>query len=298
VDVRCGGSLQAVNFAASQIASGVHDTVIGAGVEHMGHNNFARAGEIQQNYGTPYSDELLAAHAIPNQGIAAEMIAEKWGISRSDMDELSAQSHHRAARATGRNLFAREIVPIRVDADLCVADQGIRADTTVEALAGLKSAFSSGGAVTAGNSSQISDGSAAVLLTSRFRSDELGLRSRARIIDQVTGGCDPVLMLEGPIPATERILQRNGMSIGDIDRFEVNEAFASVVLAWSRALKPDMDTVNVRGGAIALGHPLGSTGARLLTTLLHILEDDDQQIGLVTMCCAGGVGIATLIERV
>jgi acetyl-CoA acyltransferase len=168
----------------------------------------------------------------------------------------------------------------------------------VEALAGLKSAFSSGGAVTAGNSSQISDGSAAVLLTSRFRSDELGLRSRARIIDQVTGGCDPVLMLEGPIPATERILQRNGMSIGDIDRFEVNEAFASVVLAWSRALKPDMDTVNVRGGAIALGHPLGSTGARLLTTLLHILEDDDQQIGLVTMCCAGGVGIATLVERV
>jgi acetyl-CoA acyltransferase len=298
VDVRCGGSLQAVNFAASQIASGVHDTAIGAGVEHMGHNNFARAGEIHKNYGTPYSDELLAAHAIPNQGIAAEMIAEKWGIRRSDMDELSAQSHHRAARATGRSLFAREIVPITVDADLCVADQGIRADTTVEALAGLKSAFSSGGAVTAGNSSQISDGSAAVLLTARSRSDELGLRSRARIIDQVTVGCDPVLMLEGPIPATERILQRNGMSIGDIDRFEVNEAFASVVLAWSRALKPDMETVNVRGGAIALGHPLGSTGARLLTTLLHILEDDDQQIGLVTMCCAGGVGIATLIERV
>ncbi|RYE43210.1 MAG: thiolase family protein [Hyphomicrobiales bacterium] len=297
VDVRCGGSLQAVNFGAAQIASAAHRTVIGAGVEHMGHNDFAKASEVQQRYGTPFSPELLSIHAIPNQGVAAERIGEKWGIGRGDMDEFASLSHQRAHTAAAAGLFDREIVPVVTDEGICREDQGIRADTTPERLATLKSAFSPAGPVTAGNSSQISDGAAALLLASGAAAAEIGLATRARIIDHVIVGCDPELMLEGPIPATLRILERNGMSIGDIDVFEVNEAFASVVLAWERALKPDMQSVNTRGGAIALGHPLGSTGARLLTTLLHTLEDDDKEIGLATMCCAGGIGIATLIQR-
>jgi acetyl-CoA acetyltransferase family protein len=195
-------------------------------------------------------------------------------------------------------MFEREVVAFQVNGDTYVADQGIRPDTNLEALSQLKPAFKPDGKITAGNSSQISDGAAAVMLTTPEKAAELGLKPRARIVDQTTVGCDPVKMLEGPIPATAKLLERNGMSIGDIDRFEVNEAFAPVVIAWAREHNPDMDRVNVRGGAMALGHPLGSTGARLLTTLLHTLEDEDKEIGLVTMCCGGGLGTGTIIQRV
>jgi acetyl-CoA acyltransferase len=201
-------------------------------------------------------------------------------------------------RATDRGRFKREIIPIEADGALRTTDQGIRRDTSLETLAALRPAFKEDGTVTAGNSSQISDGAAAVLLMAREKADALGLKPRARIVDQTTVGVDPVMMLTGPIPATRKLLDRNGMKIGDIDLFEINEAFASVVAAWRRELEPDMDRVNVNGGAIALGHPLGSTGARLITTLLHELERSDKEVGLVTMCCGGGLGTGTLIQRV
>jgi acetyl-CoA acetyltransferase family protein len=226
------------------------------------------------------------------------MIADQWEIPRSEMDELAMRSHQRAARATEEGRFERETVPFAVNGDTYVADQGIRPDTNLETLAGLKPAFKPDGKVTAANSSQISDGAAAVLLMSADKAKELGLTPRARIVDQTTVGVDPVIMLTGPIPATRKLLERNQMAIGDIDLFEVNEAFAPVVLAWKRELEPDMDRVNVNGGAMALGHPLGSTGARLITTLLHELERSDKETGLVTMCCGGGLGTGTLIQRV
>jgi acetyl-CoA acyltransferase len=221
--------------------------------------------------------------------------------SRRDCDELAVRSHRLAHAATEEGRFAREIIPMTIgsngDAETVRSDQGIRPGTSMEVLASLKTVFKPGGVVTAGNASQISDGAAAVMLTSRERADQLGLTPRARIVDQTPVGCDPVKMLEGPIPATAKILLRNGMSINDIDLFEVNEAFAPVVAAWARAHQPDMERVNVNGGAMAIGHPLGSTGARLITTLLHELERSDSQIGLVTMCCGGGLGTGTLIER-
>jgi acetyl-CoA acetyltransferase family protein len=226
------------------------------------------------------------------------MIADEWEISRSELDELAVRSHRLAAKATEEGLFEREIVPFAVNGDTYVTDQGIRPETTLETLAQLKPAFKPDGKITAGNASQISDGAAAVLLMSREKADQLGLAPRARILDQTTVGCDPVKMLEGPIPATAKLLARNKMSMRDIDRTEVNEAFAPVVAAWAREHNPDMDTVNVRGGAMALGHPLGSTGARLITTLLHTLEDEDRELGLVTMCCGGGLGTGTLIQRI
>jgi acetyl-CoA acetyltransferase family protein len=225
------------------------------------------------------------------------MIAEQWEIPRSELDELALRSHQRAHRATDQGWFEREIVPMHLNGDVVMRDQGIRPGTTLEALAALKPAFKPDGKVTAGNASQISDGAAAVLLMAREKADALGLKPRARILDQTTVGCDPVKMLEGPIPATAKILKRNGMTIDDIDYIEINEAFASVVAAWAREHNPDMDRVNPRGGAMALGHPLGSTGARLITTLLHELEDDDKEIGFVTMCCGGGLGTGTLIQR-
>jgi acetyl-CoA acetyltransferase family protein len=232
------------------------------------------------------------------QGLSAEMIADKWEIPRHDLDELALRSHRRAARATEEGRFEREIVPFAVNGDTYVADQGIRPDTTLEALAGLKPAFKPDGRITAGNSSQISDGAAALLLMSAEKARELGLAPRARIVDQITVGVDPVMMLTGPIPATHKLLARQGMTVDDIDLFEVNEAFAPVVLAWQRELEPDMERVNVNGGAMALGHPLGSTGARLITTLLHELERSDKEVGLVTMCCGGGLGTGTVIQRV
>ncbi|HEX8743307.1 MAG TPA: thiolase family protein [Thermoleophilaceae bacterium] len=307
VDRQCGSAQQAVNFAAALIAAGVHDAAIGSGVEHMGHIPMGVGFTWVDQVGSPWPPELLEHYNLVPQGISAEMIAEKWEIPRSELDEIGVRSHQNAARATDEGRFEREIVPFQVNGDTYVADQGIRPDTSLEKLAELKTAFPDaakyvGGEenlkVTAGNSSQISDGAAAILLMSREKADALGLKPRARIVDQTTVGVDPVIMLTGPIPATQKLLDRNKMSINDIDLFEVNEAFASVVAAWRREHEPDMDRVNVNGGAIALGHPLGSTGARLLTTLLHELERSDKEIGLVTMCCGGGLGTGTLIQRV
>jgi acetyl-CoA acetyltransferase family protein len=298
VDRQCGSAQQAVNFGAALIAAGIHDVVIGSGVEHMGHLPFAAGMKTQQEFGGAFTPKLMEKHNLVGQGLGAEMIADQWEIPRSELDELALRSHQLAAKATEEGRFERETVPFKVNGSTYVADQGIRPDTSLEALAGLKPVFKEDGRITAGNSSQISDGAAAVLLMSREKADQLGLRARARIVDQTTVGVDPVTMLTGPIPATQKILDRNSMSIGDIDFIEINEAFAPVVAAWKREHNPDMDRVNPRGGAMALGHPLGSTGARLLTTLLHELEDEDKELGLVTMCCGGGLGTATLIQRV
>jgi acetyl-CoA acetyltransferase family protein len=226
------------------------------------------------------------------------MIAEQWEIPRSEMDEIGLRSHQLAHRATEEGRFEREIVPIRTNGTSAVVDQGIRPDTSLEALAALKPAFKEGGKVTAGNSSQISDGAASVLLMAREKAEALGLKPRARILDHTTVGVDPVIMLTGPIPATQKLLERNGLTVDDIDLFEINEAFSSVVAAWRRELNPDWDRVNVNGGALALGHPLGSSGARLITTLLHELERSDKELGLVTMCTAGGTGTGTIIQRI
>jgi acetyl-CoA acyltransferase len=298
VDRQCGSAQQAVNFGAALIAAGVHDVVIGSGVEHLGHIPMGAGMALFDQLGTPFTPALLEKHNLVPQGLSAEMIADKWEIPRSELDELALRSHQLAHQATEEGRFEREIIPFATNGDVRVTDQGIRPDTSIEALAALKPAFRPDGRITAGNSSQISDGAAGILLMAREKADELGLTPRARIVDQTTVGVDPVIMLTGPIPATQRILQRNGMAIGDIDLFEINEAFAPVVAAWSRELQPDMDRVNVNGGAMALGHPLGSTGARLLTTLLHELERADLETGLVTMCCGGGLGTGTLIQRV
>ncbi len=298
VDRQCGSAQQAVNFAAALIASGVHDVAIGGGVEHMGHISFADGMQVMSEHGYAFSGPLMERYNLVPQGISAEMIADKWEIPRSELDEIGLRSHQLAAKATEEGRFEREIVPIAVNGDTYATDQGIRPDTTLEKLSELKPAFKEDGKITAGNSSQISDGAAAVLLMSREKADALGLKARARIFDQTTVGVDPVIMLTGPIPATRKLLDRNGMSIGDIDLIEINEAFASVLAAWRREHDPDMDRVNVNGGAIALGHPLGSTGARLITTLLHEMERSDKEVGLVTMCCGGGLGTGTLIQRV
>ena len=298
IDLQCGSAQQAVGFAASQVAAGVHDVVIGSGVEHMGHIPFSAGMATQQQFGAAFTPKLMDKHNIVGQGLGAEMIADEWELSRSELDELAVRSHANAHKATEEGLFERELVSIQVDGQTIVTDQGIRPGTTLEKLSELKPAFKPDGKITAGNASQISDGAAAIMLMTPEKAAELGLTPRARIIDQTSVGCDPVKMLEGPIPATAKLLERNKMSINDIDRFEVNEAFAPVVVAWSREHNPDMDRVNTRGGAMALGHPLGSTGARLLTTLLHTLEDDDKEIGLVTMCCGGGLGTGTIIQRI
>jgi acetyl-CoA acyltransferase len=298
VDRQCGSAQQAVNFGAALIAAGVHDVVIGGGVEHMGHIPMGVGFKWVDDVGSPWPPAMLERYNLVPQGISAELIADKWEIPRSEMDELALRSHQLAARATEEGRFERETLPFAVNGDTYVADQGIRPDSSLEALAALKPAFKPDGKVTAGNASQISDGAAAVLLMSADKARALGLTPRARIVDQTTVGVDPVMMLTGPIPATRKLLERNGMAIGDIDRVEINEAFAPVVLAWKRELQPDMDRVNVNGGAMALGHPLGSTGARLLTTLLHELERSDSETGLVTMCCGGGLGTGTIIQRV
>jgi acetyl-CoA acyltransferase len=298
VDLQCGSAQQAVGFGTALVAAAIHDVVIGSGVEHMGHISFAAGEQVQRELGSPFTQKFFDKHNVKGQGLGAEMIAEQYEIPRSELDELAVQSHRKAAAASEGGLFAREIVGVGVNGDTVLLDQGIRPDTNIEKLATLKPAFKPDGVITAGNSSQISDGAAAVLIMSREKADALGLKPRAIILDQTSVGCDPVKMLEGPIPATRRILERNGMTIGDIDYIEINEAFAPVVAAWRREFDPDMARVNPRGGAMALGHPLGSTGARLVTTLLHEMEDDDKEIGLVTMCCGGGLGTGTLIQRV
>jgi acetyl-CoA acyltransferase len=297
VDRQCGSGQQAVNLAAALIASGVHDVVVGGGVEHMGHISFADGLQVQQDHGYAFTPELMERYQLIPQGLSAEMIADRWEIPRSELDEIGLRSQQLAQQATEEGRFEREIMPFQVNGDTYVKDQGLR-ETTLEGLAALKPAFKEDGKITAGNSSQVSDGAAAVLLMTREKADALGLAPRARIFDQTTVGVDPVIMLTGPIPATEKLLERNSIGIDDIDLIEVNEAFASVLAAWRRELEPDMDKVNVNGGAIALGHPLGSSGARLITTLLHELERSDTELGLVTMCCGGGLGTGTMIQRV
>jgi acetyl-CoA acyltransferase len=307
LDRQCGSSQSAVEFAAGVIAMGVHDVMIAAGVEHMGRIPMGSNVAHPDEFGVPFPPELLERYALVPQGISAEMIAAKWELPRSELDEIGLRSHQLAHRATEEGRFEREIVPVRINGTSAVVDQGIRADTTIEKMAALKPAFPGaaeyvGGEenlkITAGNSSQISDGAAAVLLMARDKAEALGLEPRARIVDQTTVGVDPVIMLTGPIPATQRLLERNGMTAGDIDLFEINEAFSSVVAAWRREIDPDWDRVNVNGGALAIGHPLGSSGARLITTILHELERSDKEIGLVTMCTAGGTGTGTVLQRV
>jgi acetyl-CoA acetyltransferase family protein len=232
------------------------------------------------------------------QSVGAELIADMWSVTREDMDEIGVMSQQRAAQATREGRFDREIVAFEIDGETYTADQGIRPDTSPEGLAALRPAFTEDGRITAGNASQISDGSAAVLLMSGEKAKELGQRPRARIVDQIAVGVDPRTMLTGPIPATQKLLARNGMTVDDIDLYEVNEAFASVIVAWQRELGADLDRVNVNGGAIALGHPVGATGARLVTTLLHELERSDKELGMVTMCCGGGLGTGTIIQRI
>jgi acetyl-CoA acetyltransferase family protein len=297
VDRQCGSGQQAVSFAAGLIAAGVHDVMIGAGVEHMGRVPMG-SNVSDERLGTPFPKELMERYELIPQGLSAELIAQRWEIPRSEQDELGLRSHRLAARAAEEGRFDREMIPMEIDGETIAADQGIRRDTSLEALAALKPAFKEDGTVTAGNSSQLSDGAAAVLLMAREKADELGLAPRARVFDATTVGVDPVIMLTGPIPATRKLLERNGMTISDLDLIEINEAFASVVCAWRRELQPDMDRVNVNGGALALGHPLGSSGARLLTTLLHELERSDGELGLVTMCTAGGTGTGTILQRI
>jgi acetyl-CoA acyltransferase len=299
VDRQCGSSQQAVHFAANLIQSGVCDVTIAAGVESM--SRVPMGSTVMQGPGTPFTPELLEHYNLVSQGIAAEMIAEQWGITREQADAFASESHRRAADAQREGRFDREIAPIVVgengESHVVSRDQGIRPGTTVETLLQLQPSFRPDGILHAGNSSQITDGAAAILLMSAERARELGLTARATIRAQAVVGVDPVTMLTGPIPATRRVLERSGMTIDDVDLFEINEAFAPVVLAWEHEHHPDMSRVNVNGGAIALGHPLGASGARLMTTLLHELERRDAHVGLETMCCGGGLGTATIITR-
>jgi acetyl-CoA acyltransferase len=295
VDRQCGSGEQAIHFAANLIQAGVCDVTIAGGVESM---TRLPIGSSISHGGQPFPPSLLEVYPMVHQGLSAEMIAEKWGISREEMDAFGLRSHQLAAAAQNSGAFDAEIAPLSlVDGNLFSQDEGVRRDTTLEKLGELLPAFKPDGRITAGSSSQISDGAAALLLMTPERATALGLRPRARIVAQSTVGVDPVMMLTGPIPATYAVLSKAGLKKDDVDLFEVNEAFASVVLAWEREHHPDMTKVNVNGGAIALGHPLGASGARLMVTLLHALEKRNLRYGLQTMCCGGGLGIATIIER-
>lgn len=298
VDFQCGSSQQAVNMAAGLVGSGARELVIGAGVEHMGHVPMGVGTGLWDKAGSPFPDALTDRFALTNQGIAAERVADRWDLSREQLDAWALRSHQNAARAIDEGRFEREILAIDTPHGEIEVDQGVRRDTSAARLAGLKPAFEEGGKITAGNSSQISDGAAAVLVGRAGRIEGRGLTPRAKIVDHVVIGVDPVLMLTGPIDATRLLLERTGMGIGDIDLYEVNEAFAPVVAAWAIELEAEESRINVNGGAMALGHPLGCSGARLLTSALHELERADLEFGLVTMCCAGGLGTATLIQRV
>jgi acetyl-CoA acetyltransferase family protein len=299
VDRQCGSSQQAAHFAAQGVIAGAYDVVIAAGIESMSR---VPMGSTLLPGSDPFGTRLVARY--PNlvpQGISAELIAEKWDLTREQLDEFSLRSHQRAARATEEGRFERAIVPVPVITDngdeLMIRDEGIRADTTLGKLASLKPAFKADGVVTAGNSSQITDGAAAVLVMSEEAAVRYGVTPRARFHSFALAGGDPILMLTAPIPATAKVLERAKLSIDDIDCVEINEAFASVVLAWEAEVHPDMDRVNVNGGAIALGHPLGASGARLMTTLLDELERGGGRYGLQTMCEGGGLANATIIER-
>ncbi|HVE45954.1 MAG TPA: thiolase family protein [Acidimicrobiales bacterium] len=308
IDRQCGSSQQAVHFAAQAVMAGAADVVIAAGVESMSRVPMGVSMQVV-GAGMPFGPAVLARYAgeggLVPQGVAAELMAERWGLSREALDEYAAGSQQKAFRARDEGRFAAEILPLPVrdqnghaTGEMFGADEGVRAGTTAAILAGLKPAFTPGGTVTAGNSSQISDGAAAVLVMSEERCSALGLSPRARLCAFALAGVDPVLMLSGPIPATQKVLERAKLSIYDIDVFEVNEAFASVVLAWATELRPDMAKVNVNGGAIALGHPIGASGARLLTTLVHELERRKGRYGLQVMCTGGGQATALIVERV
>ena len=296
----CGSGQQAVNFAAQGVLSGAQDVVIGAGVENM-----SRVPMGSDAFGPgegPVSPKLMDLFEIIPQGNSAEMIAKKWGFSREQLDEFAYQSHVKAGQAIQEGRFAREIFPVEVKQNGTsyefAVDEGVRIPPSREKMAQLKPSFQEdGGVVTAGNSSQISDGAAAVLIMTREKAKELGLKPRGRIVAQAIVGSEPTIMLTGPIPATQKVLRKAGLLLKDIDLFEVNEAFAPVVLAWQHETGADMEKVNYSGGAIALGHPLGASGARLITTLLHELERQDARYGLSTMCIGYGMGIATIVER-
>ncbi|HXN90835.1 MAG TPA: thiolase family protein [Candidatus Sulfotelmatobacter sp.] len=301
VDRQCGSSQQAIHFAANLIQSGVCDITIAGGVESMSR---VPMGANAVSPGTPFPPELMELYDLVPQGISAELMARKYGISRKAMDEFSVESHHRAHEATEKGYFTSQIMPVEISLngngqhELFARDEGIRAKANYEATSALQPAFNPEHSITAGNSSQISDGAAAVLLMSLDKAKELHIKPRARIRAQAVVGTDPVLMLEGPIPGTAAVLKRAGLDLSSIDLFEVNEAFASVVLAWQKETGADLKKTNVNGGAIAVGHPLGASGAILMNRLLYELERRDLRYGLETMCCGGGLGTATIIDRV
>ncbi|WP_449619847.1 thiolase family protein [Robertmurraya sp. Marseille-Q9965] len=291
----CGSSQQAIHTASQMILSGDVDIAIACGVENM--SRVPMGSDVGS-----FSNELVSRYNIVPQGFSAEMIAKEWGLTREELDEYSLESHRRAELATDEGLFKREIIPFKLKTEggevSLTGDEGIRRDTSIEKLAGLTPIFiPDAGVITAGNSSQISDGAAGLLLMSREKADSLHLKSRARIIARTAVGIDPVMMLTGVIPATRKVLEKAGLSFEQLDVIEINEAFASVVKAWAKEFNPNMNKVNPRGGAIALGHPLGASGARLATTLLHTLEDTDGKYGLQVMCIGFGMATATIIER-
>ncbi|HEV3263981.1 MAG TPA: thiolase family protein [Acidimicrobiales bacterium] len=307
IDRQCGSSQQALHFGAQGVMAGAYDIVIAGGVEVM--TRTPMGASVVRDLGFPFGPRVMQRYAerggLVGQGEGAELIAEQWDISRQDLDEFSVRSHQNAARATAEGRFEREIVPVAIKDDngadtdeLVTADEGIRSDSSVDVLANLKPAFRpENGRVTAGNSSQITDGASAVLIMSEEKAAELGLTPRARFHSFAVIGSDPIKMLTGPIPATQIALDRAKLTIDDLDIIEINEAFASVVLAWEKEHHPDMNRVNVNGGAIALGHPLGASGAKLAATLLNELERTNGRYGMVTMCEGGGMANATIIER-
>ena len=304
IDRWCAGAMTAVTTLSASIMAGAYDVVVALGVESMTRTPMgasAAGGEL----GMPFGPEVFKRYVdtgLPPQGIGADMIADEYGLTREDLDAFSAQSQQRAAQATAEGRFDREIVPVPVEIDgeieMFTQDEGIRPDTTAETLANLKPAFSDDGKITAGNSSQISDGAAAVLIMSAEKAAELGLKPRARFTNFALAGTDPVTMLKGPIPVTEKIMDKAEITLDDIDLFEINEAFASVVLAWQKETGVSLDKVNVNGGAIALGHPLGCSGAKLMTTLVNELERSGGRYGFQAMCEGGGLANATIIERI
>jgi acetyl-CoA acyltransferase len=298
IDRQCGSSQQALHFAAQAILAGDMDVVIAGGVESMSR---VPMGTNYQGAAEPFSPKLREKYEMIHQGLSAERIAEKYGFTRAELDQFSLESHQKALKAQAEGHFDREIFPIEVTledgATVVKDDQGPRKGTSLEALSSLRTSFLADGVIHAGNSSQISDGSAAVLLMSREKAEELGLKLRFRVHTRVVVGSDPTLMLTGPIPATQKALEKAGLSIDEIDIFEVNEAFASVPLAWLRETGADPAKLNPNGGAIALGHPLGGSGARLMVTMMHELERRGGRYGLQTMCEGHGMANATIIER-
>jgi acetyl-CoA acyltransferase len=303
VDRQCGSSQQAIHFAAQGVLSGAYDVVIAGGVEVM--TRVPLGSSYQQGPGAPFGSRMLRRYdnGLVHQGISADLVAQKWELSRGELDEFSLESHRRAARATAEGRFRSQIVPVEVkneDGTTSIFDQdeGIRTDTSLEKLASLKPAFKPDGLITAGNSSQISDGAAAVLIMERATAERLGLRPRARFVAFSLAGDNPIMMLSAPIPATYKVLERAGLTLDQIDLVEINEAFASVPLAWQRETGADMKRVNVNGGAVAIGHPLGASGARLTTVLLHELERTGGRFGLQTICEGGGMANGMIIERI